>query len=154
MSPGLHAGILGAVVSHVQGARAASGVASTGTQFGVFETTHGPALRMVGEDRAELADPTSLLRAAALMLHHAGLSRAARSLDMALDLCTLFDPQVEVTGHLDGATTRDFTNHLVNTLISPELESRWDAYSAHWSRKAARRRHLLQDRNVLGPLYT
>ncbi len=126
--PNLYGDILTDEAAEIQGGVGTAGSANLGTRYAMFEAIHGSGDRMVREGRAEYADPSSLLRAAAMMLGHIGFPVRAAALDMALDVCTQLDPQVVVTGRPTGATAQAFTDHLLNTLESPELESRWTVF--------------------------
>jgi isocitrate dehydrogenase (NAD+) len=57
----------------------------------------------VQEGRAEYADPSSMIRAAAMLLRHLGIEARATKLDMALDICDQFENKIIITGRKDGA---------------------------------------------------
>ena len=58
--------------AELQGGVGTAGSANIGKRYGMFEAIHGSAPRMVQEGRAQYADPSSLLRAGAMMLEHIG----------------------------------------------------------------------------------
>jgi len=53
----------------------------------MFEAVHGTAPRMVREGLTQYADPSSLLRASAMMLEHLGFKNLGSKLHKALDIC-------------------------------------------------------------------
>ena len=74
--------------------------------------TERPVLRRDAEvkvtGRAQYADPSSIIKAASMLLNHIGYVDLARRMDMALDICTQFEQKAKVTGRPDGATGRQF----------------------------------------------
>ena len=86
--------------------------ANIGADAAIFEAVHGSAPDIAGKD---IANPTALLLAAALMLDHVKLSQLAQRLRRAID-DTLNVDQVR-TGDLGGsAGTAEFTRALVARL--------------------------------------
>jgi isocitrate dehydrogenase (NAD+) len=83
---------------------------------------------MVDEGRAQYADPSSMIKAASLLLNHVGFVKRAQRLQMALDLCAQFERKLKITGRSDGATGSEFAAYIVETLNSPDLETRWQQY--------------------------
>jgi len=77
---------------------------------------HGSAPRMVTEGRGELADPSSLMRAAAMLLHHIGCTEAADRLDAALDLATARRRQLAATGWTSRPLAAEFTDGVLASL--------------------------------------
>jgi isocitrate dehydrogenase (NAD+) len=49
-------------------------------------------------------------------------------MEMALDICGQFEKKVSITGRPDGATGAQFSDYVMETLKSPDLESRWEKY--------------------------
>ncbi len=94
----------------------------------MFEAIHGTAPRMVEEGRAQYADPSSLIKAVAMMLNHIGFHEKSKKLDMALDICTVYDKKISITGRSTGATGESFTNYLLDTLRANNLEETWKNY--------------------------
>ena len=62
------------------------------------------------------ADPSSMLRAAVMLLSHIGLQDRADKLARALDVCTLEEKKIVITGRDTGATTADFSAYVLDTL--------------------------------------
>jgi isocitrate dehydrogenase len=58
------------------------GSASTGSDCGIFEATHGTAPKYAGKN---VANPTGIINAAALMLDYMGLDDAAKKIDTAVE---------------------------------------------------------------------
>ena len=70
--PNLYGDILTDEAAQIQGGVGTAGSANVGKQYAMFEAIHGSAPRMVREGRDQYADPSSLLRAGAMMLEHIG----------------------------------------------------------------------------------
>ncbi|HDD60192.1 MAG TPA: isocitrate/isopropylmalate dehydrogenase family protein, partial [Euryarchaeota archaeon] len=83
----------------------------------------------VQEGRAKYADPSSMIKAAAMLLRHAGFVDKAERLEKALDICAIYERRVVVTGRSDGATGEEFANYVMETLKDPELEKKWENYA-------------------------
>ena len=83
---------------------------------------------MVQEGRAEYADPSSIIRAGAMLLQHIGFADQARQLEMALDICGSFERKLVVTGRSSGAKGFEFTDYILETLEDPRLEKKWRGY--------------------------
>ena len=86
----------------------------------MFEAIHGSAPRMVVEGRAKYADPSSMLRATVMLLSHIGMQDRADRLANALDICTLTEKKLVVTGRDTGATTEEFLAYVMETLAKCE----------------------------------
>ncbi|MCH2508277.1 MAG: isocitrate/isopropylmalate family dehydrogenase, partial [Dehalococcoidia bacterium] len=100
-----------------------------GKRYAMFEAIHGSAPRMVKEDRAQYADPSSVMRAAAMMLEHIGFQELGSKLHKALDVCGQYERKIIMTGRSSGATGTEFGEYVMATVIDPTLEARWDEYS-------------------------
>ena len=68
--PNLYGDILTDEAAQIQGGVGTAGSANVGKRYGMFEAIHGSAPRMVKEGRAQFADPSSMMRAGAMMLTH------------------------------------------------------------------------------------
>ncbi|MBM4430830.1 MAG: isocitrate/isopropylmalate dehydrogenase family protein [Chloroflexi bacterium] len=126
--PNLYGDIITDEAAQIQGGVGTAGSANIGKRYAMFEAVHGTAPRMVDEGRAQYADPSSIIKAAAMLLNHVGYVEEARRLDMALDVCTQFERRVQVTGRADGATGAEYADYLVETLKSADLERKWQGY--------------------------
>jgi isocitrate dehydrogenase (NAD+) len=96
----------------------------------MFEAIHGSAPRMVDEERAKYADPSSMIRAGAMLMQHIGYLDRAQKLEMALDICGQFEKKLVMTGRDTGATGEKFSAYLMETIQDPDLENRWQTYQA------------------------
>jgi isocitrate dehydrogenase (NAD+) len=83
---------------------------------------------MVKEGRAQYADPSSMIRAGAMMLDHIGYPDLSERLNKALDICTQYEKRVVISGRSNGATGSEFGDYIMETVEDPGLESRWASY--------------------------
>ena len=123
--PNLYGDILTDEAAEFQGGVGTAGAANIGTKTAMFEAIHGSAPRMVREGRDIYADPSSMLRAGALLLGHIGFPEAGAKLDQAMDLCGQYEKKLVMTGRDSGATTAEFGDYVVGTVRDSTLESRW-----------------------------
>jgi isocitrate dehydrogenase (NAD+) len=126
--PNLYGDILTDEAAEFQGGVGTAGSANIGKRYAMFEAIHGSAPRMVQEGRAAYADPSSIMRAAVMMLRHIGFIDKARIMEMALDICGQFERRIIVTGRPDGATGEEYANYVMETIKSPDLDGRWAGY--------------------------
>lgn len=129
--PNLYGDILTDEAAQIQGGVGTAGSANIGSRYAMFEAIHGSAPRMVEEGRAQYADPSSMLKAAAMLLNHVGFVEKAKKLEMALDLCTQFERRVRITGRSDGATGEEFGRYVLQTVERKDLESAWKKASGN-----------------------
>ena len=94
----------------------------------MFEAIHGSAPRMVEDGRAQYADPSSIIKAAALLMNHIGFTEKANKLEMALDICATYEKKVVLTGRDTGATGEEYAKYIMDTLQDPTLEEKWKKY--------------------------
>ncbi|MDI6840005.1 MAG: isocitrate/isopropylmalate family dehydrogenase [bacterium] len=128
--PNLYGDILTDEAAEFQGGVGTAGSANIGKRYAMFEAIHGTAPRMVQEGRADYADPSSIIRAGAMLIRHIGYINKAEKLEMALDICGQYEKKLVVTGRNDGATGREFANYLMETLKDKELKNRWSSFTA------------------------
>jgi isocitrate dehydrogenase (NAD+) len=126
--PNLYGDILTDEAAELQGGVGTAGSANIGKRYAMFEAIHGSAPRMVDEGRAQYADPSSIIRAASMLLEHIGYTTEARKLDMALDICGTFEKKLVITGRSTGATSAQFADYIMETLSDDNLEERWQKY--------------------------
>ena len=126
--PNLYGDILTDEAAQIQGGVGTAGSANLGKRYGMFEAIHGSAPRMVKEGRAQYADPSSMIRAGAMMLTHLGFDDEGNKLNMALDICGQYEKRISITGRDTGATGKEFGDYIMETLQSSRLESRWHDY--------------------------
>jgi isocitrate dehydrogenase (NAD+) len=126
--PNLYGDILTDEAAEFQGGVGTAGSGNIGKRYAMFEAIHGSAPRMVKEGRLEYADPSSLIRAAAMMLNHIGFADRGKKLEMALDICGNFEKKLVVTGRPTGAKGSEFCDYLMETIQDPNLKKRWQSY--------------------------
>ena len=116
--PNLYGDIISDEAAEFQGGVGTAGCANIGKRYAMFEAIHGSAPRMVNEGRAQYADPCSMLRAAVMLLSHIGFQDKADKLARALDICTLEEKKIQITGRDTGATCTEFAAYVLDTLKS------------------------------------
>ncbi|MDG6985682.1 MAG: isocitrate/isopropylmalate dehydrogenase family protein [Nitrososphaerota archaeon] len=126
--PNLYGDIVTDEAAELQGGVGTAGSANIGARFGMFEAIHGSAPRMISEGRGEYADPLSLMRAAAMLLEHVGLSAKSAKLSKALDVCGVYEQKVKITGRPDGATAAQFGDYVISVLKDAGLEAKWKSH--------------------------
>lgn len=129
VAPNLYGDIITDEAAQIQGGVGTAGSANIGKQYSMFEAIHGSAPRMVEEGRAQYADPSSIIKAAALLLNHIGYNEKANKLEMALDICATLEKKIVITGRDNGATGEEYAKYIMDTLIDPNLEKRFKEYS-------------------------
>ncbi len=126
--PNLYGDILTDEAAQIQGGVGTAGSANIGKRYAMFEAIHGSAPRMVNEGRAQFADPSSMIKAAAMLLNHIGYVEKAKRLEMALGVCTQFEKKCVMTGRSNGATGAEFAQYVMDTVQDPNLEARWQGH--------------------------
>ena len=125
--PNLYGDILTDEAAELQGGVGTAGSANIGNRYAMFEAIHGSAPRMVREGRAQYADPSSMIRAGALLLAHIGYRDLANRLTNAMDLCQQYERSLVMTGRDSGATSREYGDYVLATVRASDLEKRWQA---------------------------
>ncbi len=128
VAPNLYGDIITDEAAQIQGGVGTAGSANIGKQYAMFEAIHGTAPRMVEEGRAVYADPSSIIKAAALLLNHIGFNEKGRKLEMALDICAQFEAKMKITGRDNGATGEEYAKYIMETIQDPNLEQKWKSY--------------------------
>ena len=128
--PNLYGDILTDEAAEIQGGVGTAGSANVGKSYAMFEAIHGSAPRMVQEGRAQYADPSSLLRAGAMLLGHIGFADLGARLHKAIDVCGMYERKVKMTGRSTGAANEEFGDYLMATVEDTSLESRWEEYAS------------------------
>ena len=126
--PNLYGDILTDEAAQIQGGVGTAGSANIGKRYGMFEAIHGSAPRMVATGRAQFADPSSLVRAGAMMLEHIGFEDIGGKLHKALDICGQYERKMVMTGRDTGVTSAEFGEYIMRTVEDPNVEARWDEY--------------------------
>ena len=114
--PNLYGDIITDEAAEFQGGVGTAGSANIGKRYSMFEAIHGSAPRMVQEGRDIYADPCSMIRAGAMLLAHIGYTKEADKLYQALDICTVTEKKVFITGRNTGATSAEFADYLMETI--------------------------------------
>lgn len=116
--PNLYGDILTDEAAQIQGGVGTAGSANIGKKWAMFEAIHGSAPRMVSEGRAQYADPSSVIKAASMLMRHIGYVKQADVLDQALDICTQSERKLVITGRENGATAAQFTDYILETIAN------------------------------------
>ena len=124
--PNLYGDILTDEAAEMQGGVGTAGSANVGDEYAMFEAIHGSAPRMVREGRAKYADPSSMIRAGAMLMEHIGYMELGQKLTKALDVCGQYERRLVMTGRDTGATGKEFGEYLVSTVNDPDLEAKWE----------------------------
>ena len=111
--PNLYGDIITDEAAEIQGGVGTAGSANIGDQYAMFEAIHGSAPRMIEEGLGDYANPSSLLKAAEMMLRHIGLGAKADKLATALAACAGKAP----TGFGDGPTCSKFADEVMGQLM-------------------------------------
>ncbi|HOQ16852.1 MAG TPA: isocitrate/isopropylmalate family dehydrogenase [Defluviitaleaceae bacterium] len=116
--PNLYGDILTDEAAEFQGGVGTAGSANIGKRYAMFEAIHGSAPRMVAEGRDKYADPSSIIRAASMLLSHIGYVEESKKLDQAMDICTRTEKKLVITGRDTGATNQEFADYVMDTIKS------------------------------------
>ena len=126
--PNMYGDILTDEAAQIQGGVGTAGSANIGLEYAMFEAIHGSAPRMVTEGRAQYADPSSMVRAGAMLLEHIGFPELGEKVNMALDVCGQYERKAITTGRDTGVTTGEFGDYIVDTVSDSSLKSKWEGY--------------------------
>lgn len=114
--PNLYGDILTDEAAEIQGGVGTAGSANIGKRYAMFEAIHGSAPRMVEEGREKYADPSSVIRAGAMLLSHIGYQDKADKLFAALEKCMVTEKKLIVTGRSDGATGAQLADYIMSQI--------------------------------------
>lgn len=114
--PNLYGDILTDEAAEFQGGVGTAGSSNLGKHYAMFEAIHGSAPRMVQEGRDKYADPSSVIRAGAMLLSHIGYKSESEKLEKALEVCTQTEKKIVMTGRDTGATSEEFANYIMDTI--------------------------------------
>lgn len=112
--PNLYGDIITDEAAQIQGGVGTAGSANVGAQYAMFEAIHGSAPRMVADGIAEYANPSSILKAAEMMLRHIGYTEKADKLLAALNLA---QANKHMTGDASGETAAAFADYVLSALV-------------------------------------
>ena len=114
--PNLYGDIVTDVAAEHQGGLGTASSSNLGNKYAMFEAIHGTAPFLIEHGRGEYADPCSLIRAVGMMMAHIGYADQKAILDEALDICTITERRVVVTTMKEDASTKEFTDYLLETI--------------------------------------
>lgn len=111
--PNLYGDIITDEAAQIQGGVGTAGSINQGGRYAMFEAIHGSAPRMISEGRGQYANPSSIVRAGAMLLRHIGYADQAAALDKALDEAL---EALSMTSNHTGNSTDEFTEFVINHL--------------------------------------
>ena len=114
--PNLYGDIITDEAAQIQGGVGTAGSANIGDKYAMFEAIHGSAPRMIEEGIGNYANPSSIFKATEMLLRHIGFVDKANLLSNAMAVCTETEKKVVVTSNTDGATTKEFSDYLMETI--------------------------------------
>lgn len=114
--PNLYGDIITDEAAEIQGGVGTAGSANIGGQYAMFEAIHGSAPRMIEDGLGDYANPSSIFKAAEMMIRHIGFAEKADRLAAVLEECNETEKKVVVTGFADGATCREFADYVIGKL--------------------------------------
>lgn len=114
--PNLYGDIITDEAAEIQGGVGTAGSANIGDNYAMFEAIHGSAPRMIEEGLADYANPSSIFKAAEMLLRHIGLADKADKLAAALYICCEEEKKLVVTGTKEGNTCKEFSDYVISKL--------------------------------------
>lgn len=113
--PNLYGDIVTDIAAEHQGGLGTASSSNIGNKYAMFETIHGTAPYLMSHGRGEYADPSSLIRAAGMMLVHIGYADKKVLLEKALDVCTT-EQKVVLTTFTEDASAKEYTDYIIETI--------------------------------------
>ena len=113
--PNLYGDIVTDIAAEHQGGLGTASSSNIGNKYAMFEAIHGTAPYMMSHGRGEYADPSSLIRAAGMMLAHIGYADKKVLLEKALDVCTT-EKKVVLTTFTEDASAKEYTDYIIETI--------------------------------------
>lgn len=113
--PNLYGDILTDIAAEHQGGLGTASSSNIGNKYAMFEAIHGTAPYLMSHGRGEYADPSSLIRAAGMMLAHIGYADKKVLLEKALDVCTT-EKKVVLTTFTEDASAKEYTDYIIETI--------------------------------------
>ena len=114
--PNLYGDIITDEAAEIQGGVGTAGSANIGDRYAMFEAIHGSAPRMIEDGLAAYANPSSIFKAAEMLLRHIGLTEKADKFSEALHICCDTEKRLVVTGFADGDTCKDFADYVMSKI--------------------------------------
>ena len=113
--PNLYGDIETDIAAEHQGGLGTASSSNIGNKYAMFEAIHGTAPYLMSHGRGEYADPSSLIRAAGMMLAHIGYADKKVLLEKALDVCTT-EKKVVLTTFTEDASAKEYTDYIIETI--------------------------------------
>ena len=113
--PNLYGDIVTDIAAEHQGGLGTASSSNIGNKYAMFEAIHGTAPYLMSHGRGEYADPSSLIRAAGMMLAHIGYADKKVLLEKALDVCTT-EKKVVLTTFTEDASAKEYTYYIIETI--------------------------------------
>ena len=114
--PNLYGDIITDEAAQIQGGVGTAGSANVGDRYAMFEAIHGSAPRMIEMGRGEYANPSSILKACAMLLRHIARAEEAARLEQALSICNETERRLVITGRSGGASCKEFADYVMETI--------------------------------------
>lgn len=113
--PNLYGDIVTDIAAEHQRGLGTASSSNIGNKYAMFEAIHGTAPYLMSHGRGEYADPSSLIRAAGMMLAHIGYADKKVLLEKALDVCTT-EKKVVLTTFTEDASAKEYTDYIIETI--------------------------------------
>ena len=113
--PNLYGDIVTDIAAEHQGGLGTASSSNIGNKYAMFEAIHGTAPYLMSHGRGEYADPSSLIRAAGMMLAYIGYADKKVLLEKALDVCTT-EKKVVLTTFTEDASAKEYTDYIIETI--------------------------------------
>ena len=113
--PNLYGDVVTDIAAEHQGGLGTASSSNIGNKYAMFEAIHGTAPYLMSHGRGEYADPSSLIRAAGMMLAHIGYADKKVLLEKALDVCTT-EKKVVLTTFTEDASAKEYTDYIIETI--------------------------------------
>ena len=113
--PNLYGDIVTDIAAEQQGGLGTASSSNIGNKYAMFEAIHGTAPYLMSHGRGAYADPSSLIRAAGMLLAHIGYADKKILLEKALDVCTT-EKQVVLTTFTEDASAKEYTDYIIETI--------------------------------------
>lgn len=114
--PNLYGDIVTDIAAEHQGGLGTAASSNLGNQYAMFEAIHGTAPYLMSHKRGEYADPSSLIRAAGMLLAHIGYVDKKELLEKAMDICAVTERKIVLTTFVEDASTKEFTDYVIETI--------------------------------------
>lgn len=113
--PNLYGDIVTDIAAEHQGGLGTASSSNIGNKYAMFEAIHGTAPYLMSHGRGAYADPSSLIRAAGMMLAHIGYADKKILLEKALDVC-ITEKKVVLTTFTEDASAKEYTDYIIETI--------------------------------------